>query len=111
MILVDDRTQEQKKTHRGIVLMTDRFSPNVKLTYWGWVKGGPSYAGWAFSEGNESGAYAQIKARSDAKNVRVVYGDYRPPAGPGHCHIYIWSSAWEKRQAEIALLPTIDTID
>ncbi len=85
MILQDDRTTEQRQTHREIVLMTDRH-----LSGWGMAEGGPSYAGWAFEDGDLSRVLGEVAARSDAMRVRVVGGDYRPPSGPGHCHIYVW---------------------
>ena len=81
----DDRTPEQKRTHSSIVLMTDRF-----MSGWGEAKGGPSYAGWAFEGGNLSRVLSEVRSRSDAMRVRVVGGDYRPPSGLGHCHIYVW---------------------
>ena len=85
MIFVDDRTPEQKRTHREIVLMTDRF-----MSGWGQAQGARSFAGWAYREGYQSQAEGQVRARSDAMRVRIVGGDYRPPSGPGHCHIYVY---------------------
>jgi len=87
MIFVDDRTAEQKQTHRYIVLMTDRF-----MSGWGQAENGPSYAGWACRDGYVAQVEARIRNRSDAMRVRVVSGDYRPPKGPGHCHIYVANS-------------------
>jgi hypothetical protein len=85
MILHDDRTAEEKVTHRGIVMMTDRF-----LSGWGAAEGGPSYAGWAFQDGEEANVLDSVERRADAMRVRLVYGNYRPPSGPGHCHIYVY---------------------
>ena len=84
MILVDDRTEDQKETHTLIVMMTDSF-----MSGWGEAAGGPSYAGWACKPENVRRMEERIEGRSDAKRVRVVGGDYRPPSGPGHCHIYL----------------------
>ena len=84
MVFVDDRTPDQKKTHRIIVLMTDKF-----LSGWGGAKGGPSYAGWACPLDIVDRVEQRIRGRSDAKRVRIVGGDYRPPSGAGHCHIYV----------------------
>jgi hypothetical protein len=84
MIFVDDRSQEQKKTHTVIVLMTDRF-----MSGWGGAGKGPSYAGWACRPEIAHRVEARIRARSDAKRVRLVLGDYRPPRIEGHCHIYV----------------------
>ena len=87
MIFVDDRTPEQKYTHSMIVLMTDRF-----MSGWGEAWGGPSYAGWACKPELVDELMARIHTRSDAKRVRLVFGNYRPPSGPGHCHIYVADS-------------------
>lgn len=84
MIFQDDRTPEQKKTHRVIVLMTDRF-----MSGWGAAGRGPSYAGWACLPNRVGVVEARIQRRSDALRVRVVSGDYRPPSIEGHCHIYV----------------------
>ncbi len=84
MVLVDDRTDEQKTSHPMIVLMTDKF-----MSGWGAATGGPSYAGWAVSVDDVDAMETRIRERSDAKNVRIVSSDYRPPSGPGHCHIYV----------------------
>lgn len=92
MEFVDDRTDNERRTHTQIVLMTDRF-----LSGWGRAKGGPSYAGWAFKDGQLSEVLGIVAARTDSMRVRVVNGDYRPPAGPGHCHIYVY-----KRREPIA---------
>ena len=83
MIFVDDRTDEEKKTLTMIVLGTDPF-----LGYWGGAEDGPSYAGWACKPENVEKVRAWVKARGDMRRVRVVRGNYRPPSGPGHCHIY-----------------------
>lgn len=84
MIFVDDRTQEQKQTHTLIVMMTDSF-----MSGWGAATGGPSYAGWACQPDEVDEMESRIRGRSDAKRVRIVSGDYRPPGGLGHCHIYV----------------------
>lgn len=79
----DDRTDDMLATPHVIVMMTDSF-----LSGWGGAKGGPSYAGWACKY-DDSGAVEQwVRSRSDAKRVRIVGSDYRPPSGMGHCHIY-----------------------
>ena len=85
MILQDDRTPEQRHTHNLIVMMTDRC-----LSGWGQAQGGPSYAGWAFQDGELAAVMGWVQARTDAMRIRVVLGNYRPPSGPGHCHIYVW---------------------
>ena len=84
MKLQDDRTPEQRLTHNLIVLMTDRF-----MSGWGEAEGGPSYAGWACRPELIDTIERRIRERSDAMRVRIVSGNYSPPSGPGHCHIYV----------------------
>lgn len=84
MIFVDDRTDDQRRTHNLIVLMTDRF-----MSGWGEAGNGPSYAGWACQPDDLAAVERWVCNRSDSSDVRVVYGTYRPPSGEGHCHIYV----------------------
>src|SRR3990167_8571363 len=84
MIFRDDRTPEQKRTHSVIVLMTDRC-----LSGWGGAGRGPSYAGWACKPELANTIEQRIRGRSDARRVRIVGGNYRPPSIEGHCHIYV----------------------
>ena len=83
----DDRTPEQRQTHNVIILATDKF-----MSGWGLAKGGPSYAGWACRPALRGILEARVRNRPDMQRVRVVCGDYRPPSGPGHCHIYVAQS-------------------
>ncbi|MAH49846.1 hypothetical protein CMI37_28760 [Candidatus Pacearchaeota archaeon] len=85
MIFVDDRTEEEKKTHRLAVVGTDTF-----MSGWGQAEGGVSYAGWAFTPAQESKAITRIESRGDMKRVRVVMLDGYRPSGVGHCHIYVY---------------------
>ena len=87
MELQDDRSEVQKHYPYVIVVMTDRF-----MSGWGKAQGGPSYAGWACHEGDISRVEGEVRTRSDAMRVRLVQADYRPPPGPGHCHIYVWKN-------------------
>ena len=89
MEIQDDRTPEQKKTHKRLVVGTDRF-----LSGWGLAKDGVSYAAWA-CEDLESfqKCWKRIKGRTDMKNVREAFdSDFSPykPRGNGHYHIYVW---------------------
>jgi len=80
----DERTPEQMETPHVIVMMTDRV-----LSGWGGATGGPSYAGWAVrTDRRVNDVLCWVESRGDALRVRVVGSDYRPPSGPGHCHIY-----------------------
>ena len=83
MFVQDDRTPEQMKIPHLIVMMTDAF-----MSGWGEAEGGPSYAGWAVTEGYVNSVESRVRNRSDARRVRIVLSTYRPPSGPGHCHIY-----------------------
>jgi len=94
MKLHDHRTKEQRKTHSVIVMMTDKF-----LSHWGVNRsGGKSYAGWACKPQDLSECEGIISQRGDAKNIRIVGGDYRPSATtPGHCHIYVYGGQSRNR--------------
>lgn len=83
MQLQDDRTEEQRKTHTWLVVITDRF-----LSSWGRSKNGPSYAAWACTPGDLDQVESWVRSRTDTMRVRIVNGNYRP-SGPGHCHIYV----------------------
>ena len=83
-ILEDDRTEEQKLTHRLAVVGTDSF-----MSGWGDAAAGASYAGWAFEDGDYGACLAWVDRRSDMHRVRVVTLDgYRPTAE--HTHIYVY---------------------
>ena len=84
MIYVDDRTDEQKKTHRLAVVGTDSF-----MSGWGQAESGMSYAGWAFKDGEEAEVLGKVNGRGDMTRVRVVILDgYQPKAA--HTHIYVY---------------------
>ena len=83
-VYTDDRTDEQRKTHRMAVVGTDSF-----MSGWGEAVGGASYAGWAYKDGDHAACLAWVAGRSDMKRVRLVAIDtYRPRAA--HTHIYIY---------------------
>lgn len=87
MKIVDDRTEEQKKTHPWLIVGTDSF-----LSGWGGAKGGVSIAAWACKEEDRREVLRWVSNRSDMKRVRESYDNgkdrrYRP-SGAGHCHIY-----------------------
>lgn len=83
MTVRDDRTKEQKKTHRIIVGMTDSF-----MSGWGRATGGASYAGWACRSEDDYKVERWVRNRTDAKRVRIMLDTWRP-RGPGDCHIYV----------------------
>jgi len=86
MIFVDDRTEEQKKTHATIVVGTDSF-----MSGWGEAGGGLSYAGWACKESEINACESMVRNRNEMKRVRIVGNDYKP-SGQGHCHIYVYKA-------------------
>lgn len=83
MEIVDDRTPEQKKTHRIIIGMTDSF-----MSGWGRAEGGKSYAGWACKSEDNYKVERWVRHRGEAKRVRTLLDTWRPK-GIGHCHIYV----------------------
>lgn len=92
-VVSDDRTPEQMKTHRWLVIGTDSF-----LSGWGQARGTTSYAAWACETESEAAeCYRRIEARSDMKRVRIVYEPekgrkYRPKQG--HLHIYVYRNQY-----------------
>ena len=87
MILQDDRTPEQHKTHYVLWGGTDRF-----LSGWGLAGNGPSYAFWACVPEDSRECERTIRQRSHIQRVREVTRHYRP-RGSGHCHIYVYKGA------------------
>ena len=86
MIIQDDRTEDQKKTHTWLIVGTDRALGN-----WGNDAGrftGPSYAAWACRPGMRRDVLGWVEGRGDLTRVREVAGDYKPSKS-GHLHIYV----------------------
>lgn len=83
---VDDRTDEQKKTHRLGIVARDRF-----MSGWGGAAGGISRCAWACHPNvNTDRVYNWVKNRSEMRYVNLVDLDtYRPPRGTVHFHIYV----------------------
>jgi len=84
-IIQDDRTPEQKETHRFAVVGTDSF-----MSGWGEATGGASYAGWACANREElDRTFEWVSNRSDMKRVRIVnLNDYKA-RNAKHFHIYV----------------------
>ena len=83
--IIDDRTQEEKKTHTCLIVMTDRC-----LSGWGLAEGGSSYAGWACKPENDGQVFGWVESRSDSMRVRYVSSDYKPNSRYcKHFHIYV----------------------
>jgi hypothetical protein len=83
-VIEDDRTPEQKQTHRVLVLGTDSF-----MSGWGQARNGASYAAWACTSADAHKVLAWVESRSEMKRVRVVGSDYRPGRYCAHLHIYV----------------------
>jgi hypothetical protein len=87
MTIKDDRTTQQKSSHRWAVVMTDSV-----LSGWGSAASGASYAGWACDQTvNLERVRNWVANRGDALRVRVVLlDDYRPNNNYcDHFHIYV----------------------
>lgn len=86
MILKDDRTEEQKKTHVWGVVARDRF-----LSGWGGARDGFSRCAWACPpEVNADRVFNWVKARTEMRFVNLVdLSTYRAPRGTAHFHIYV----------------------
>ena len=83
MIIEDERTPEQRKTHTLLVVGTDKF-----LSGWGLAEGGTSYAAWACTREHWDKVFNWVRRRGDQKRVRQVCEPWRP-RGKGHAHIYV----------------------
>ena len=80
----DDRTDEQKQTHRYFVIGRD-----ICLSGWGRTQGGTSYAIWSCVQADAKKVMAWVRSRPDMKNVRFGWESV-PIAFPrDHVHIYV----------------------
>lgn len=82
----DDRTPEQRITHRWGVVAKDRF-----MSGWGHARNGASRCAWACGPVvNLDRVYEWVKHRSEMRFVHIVdLSTYRPPQGTAHFHIYV----------------------
>jgi hypothetical protein len=86
--LIDDRTDEQRRTHTVLVLGTDDV-----MTRWGRECGmvgktGRSIAAWACRPEHVQAVTAWAKGRNDLKRVRTAT-ECRFPRNGDHIHIYV----------------------
>lgn len=89
-VLVDERTEAQRKTHTHAVVGTDSF-----MSGWGEAANGMSYAGWAFKDGEMAQALGAVNSRPEMKRVRVVTLDgYRPQAAHAHIYVFKPNAVW-----------------
>lgn len=79
----DDRTKEQKKTHRWLVTATDKF-----MSGWGGAAGGASKCAWACETMDDAKKlYQWVKSRKEMRHVNVTNRKWYPRAA--HVHIYV----------------------
>ena len=85
-MIQDRRTEDEKRTHTLAVVGTDVF-----MSGWGAAEAGPSYAAWAFKDGDLARCLCYVQSRGDMKRIRIVsLKDYRPKAA--HTSIYIFKN-------------------
>jgi hypothetical protein len=87
MITQDDRTPEQKKTHRWGIVARDKF-----MSGRGGAEGGVSRCAWAVdaNEVNPDRVENWVRSRPEMKYVNQIdLNSYRPPRGTVHFHIYV----------------------
>lgn len=82
----DDRTEEQKKTHRWAIVARDSY-----MSGWGGARGGTSRCAWAcHPDVNTDRVFNWVNKRSEMKRVALVdLTTYRAPKGTAHFHIYV----------------------
>jgi hypothetical protein len=83
----DDRTLEQKATHRWLVIAKDRF-----MSGWGGASGGASWCGWACdSLANAERLESWVNGRNEMRRVRIVKDEgkrLRLARACVHFHLY-----------------------
>jgi hypothetical protein len=86
MVKQDDRTLEQKQTHKWGVVAKDKF-----MSGWGGAQGGISRCAWACAPDASLAQLEQwVRHRQEMRYVNVVdLNTYRPPRGTVHFHIYV----------------------
>lgn len=97
MVRIDDRTPEQMRTHRCLVVATDRF-----LSRWGHAATGPAVCAWACDTLTD--AYQcrdRLAGRKEMLRVRIVHDgkcgkrgivQRFSPKGAAHFHIYVYKA-------------------
>lgn len=81
----DDRTAEQKTTHRYGIVAKDKF-----MSGWGGASGGTSRCAWACPSEHLDRVHKWVGNRKEMRYVNVVdLNTYRAPRGTAHFHIYV----------------------
>lgn len=83
MQFIDDRTEEQKRTHNVLITATDTF-----MSGWGHAKGGKSKCAWACTPDHWEKVYNWVESRPEMKYVNVTTKQWRP-RNAKHVHIYV----------------------
>ena len=81
-IRIDDRTKEEKKTHRYLVTATDKF-----MSGWGEAKNGLSKCAWACKPEHLWAVLRWVENRPEMKYVNTTMDNWYPKAK--HVHIYV----------------------
>ena len=81
---IDDRTDEQRKTHHVLVTATDK-----ALSGWGNAKNGVSRCAWACEPKDYEKVLKWVENRSDMKYVDVKYDGKWHPKNTAHLQIYV----------------------
>lgn len=86
MIKVDDRSKEQRKSHRWAVVARDGF-----MSGWGHAAKGFSRCAWACHPDVDIDKVERwVRARREMRYVNIVdLRTYRAPKGTSHFHIYV----------------------
>lgn len=85
MTTVDDRTPEQKQTHRWGIVARDKF-----MSGWGPCRGGVSRCAWACApDADLDRLEAWVRSRSEMIYINKVDLSAYRPQGTMHYHIYV----------------------
>lgn len=85
MQTIDDRNEEQKRTHLWAVVARDK-----AMSYWGQAAGGVSRCAWAVPFLDLDKVENWVRGRGDMTYVRpIALANYRAPRGTAHLHIYV----------------------
>lgn len=84
MTTIDDRNEEQKRTHTWAIVAKDK-----AMSGWGGASGGVSRCAWAVPVSDLDKVERWVRARGDMSYVRrFALANYRAPKGTAHLHIY-----------------------
>jgi hypothetical protein len=85
MILKDERTEEQKKTHNILITATDKF-----MSGWGQARDGLSKCAWACDTHEKADKIlAWVQSREEMKYVNIHYRNEWRPRNAAHVSIYV----------------------